>query len=546
MENMHEYLIIEGTVLKGIVKGSNPVSVVIPKGITEIGESAFDGCPALESIAIPASVTKIEPCTFYDWAFGGCRNFRTVQYEGTLEQWCEMENDWSLMKNAEHVFLSDGTDIKALTELVIPEGVAKIESCAFRECKSLISITIPESVTEIAGSFEGCINIKTVKCGHTLAQWCEMKKGGYLMEYAESVLLGDGTDIKKMTELVIPEGVAKIGDWALEECAALTSVVIPESVTEISQWAFSECKNLKTVQYGGTLAQWCEMKQSNDLMQSAERVFLCDGTDIKDLTELVVPEGVAKIGRYAFSECVRLTSVVIHESVTEIGSWAFEGCKNLNTVQYGGTLAQWCAMENDWCLMQNTEHMFLSDGTDIKALTKLVIPAGVAKIGENAFKCCAALETVTIPEGVTEIGRKAFENCTALKSVTIPKSVTKIYAQAFRGCTALTNVTAPENVTVIGYRAFGNCTALESVTIPKSVTQIGGIMPGDSESPESGLSTLTRILENTKESGYLSFEECPKLKDVYYNGTKEQWRELMKHGSFESTVTVHCSDGDIV
>ena len=136
----------------------------------------------------------------------------------------------------------------------------------------------------------------------------------------------------------------------------------------------------------------------------------------------------------------------------------------------------------------------------------VTIPEGVAKIGEDAFRCCKSLTSVTIPAGITVIGSETFAGCTSLRSVTIPESVTEIDETVFTGCEKLTellvgkgnsvyrdidgilfkgdvliccpegkegDVTIPKDVTRIEDRAFCKCKKLTSVTIPEGVTSIG-------------------------------------------------------------------------
>ena len=107
----------------------------------------------------------------------------------------------------------------------------------------------------------------------------------------------------------------------------------------------------------------------------------------------------------------------------------------------------------------------------------------------------------------------AFAYCDSLTSVTIPDSVTTIGEWAFADCDSLTSVTIPDSVTSIGYSAFEYCTSLTSVTIPDSVTSIG----------------------------YSAFRFCYSLTDVYYSGTKEQWKKISIDGYNEclTNATIH-------
>ena len=106
------------------------------------------------------------------------------------------------------------------------------------------------------------------------------------------------------------------------------------------------------------------------------------------------------------------------------------------------------------------------------ASADVVIPDGVAEIGESCFKD-SKIKSVSIPNSVTSIGRCAFHNCTSLTSVTIPDSVTSIGYEAFSWCSSLDSVTIGDGVTSIAKGTFSRCTSLTSVTIPDSVTSIG-------------------------------------------------------------------------
>ena len=129
-----------------------------------------------------------------------------------------------------------------------------------------------------------------------------------------------------------------------------------------------------------------------------------------------------------------ITSVVLPDGLTSIGNCAFYGCS---------------------------------------ALTSIDIPAGVTGIGNSAFNGCTALTSVTIPTSVTSIGVAAFASCKALTSIEIPSGVTAIADNTFNSCLALNSIDIPSSVTSIGVAAFMNCQNLESITIPENVTEIG-------------------------------------------------------------------------
>ena len=142
-------------ILSRTFSGTSLTNVVIPEGVTYIG-IAFSRCEKLKSITIPKTVTAIA-----DMAFSECTNIENV-YISDIGAWCEMGFGWdastplyyggSLYLNGELV-----------TDLVIPEGVTKIEDHAFAWCKDLHSVTIPSSVTGIGkGAFKFCQNLTSV------------------------------------------------------------------------------------------------------------------------------------------------------------------------------------------------------------------------------------------------------------------------------------------------------------------------------------------------------------------------------------------------
>ena len=79
---------------------------------------------------------------------------------------------------------------------------------------------------------------------------------------------------------------------------------------------------------------------------------------------VVIPDGVTEIGYYAFDNCESLTSVVIPEGVTKIGVWAFRDCESLESVEFGGTVAQWKAIERgyNWNYNVPAETVKCTDG----------------------------------------------------------------------------------------------------------------------------------------------------------------------------------------
>ncbi len=133
----------------------------------------------------------------------------------------------------------------------------------------------------------------------------------------------------------------------------------------------------------------------------------------------------------------------------------------------------------------------------------------------------SSIKSVLIGNGVTCISASAFYNCPLLTTVSIPNSVTKIYGSAFSDCTSLTKVAIPDSVTSIANYAFYNCTGLTHVTIGDGVTSIGG-------AAFYGCTSLKQVVigKSVNSIGYNAFARSYSISDVYYCGTRAQWKSI--------------------
>ena len=128
-----------------------------------------------------------------------------------------------------------------LISVTIPNSVTSIGNYAFAACSGLTSVTIGNSVTSIGGqAFNSCSNLKKVIVSD-IAAWCGISFGNAYsnpLSYAQNLYSDENT---KKTDLIIPNSVTSIGDYAFAPCSGLTSVTIPNSVTSIGVSAFYGC-----------------------------------------------------------------------------------------------------------------------------------------------------------------------------------------------------------------------------------------------------------------------------------------------------------------
>ncbi|MBO5077889.1 MAG: leucine-rich repeat protein [Clostridia bacterium] len=241
-----------------------------------------------------------------------------------------------------------------------------------------------------------------------------------------------------------------------------------------------------------------------DYKESANYVGLkiekvADGYKVTKYTsssgQVVIPDGVTIIGKSAFEDCNKLKSITFGNNIVQIERYAFSHCSGLNTVNYNGSLEDWCKL-----LSESEDNIFgykYSLYIDGKLLTDVVIPDSIKTINNYTFNNCKSITSVKLPDSVTAIGNHAFSSCESLKSISMTDNIKTIGFQAFSECVSLKSVEIPNGISEIMLGTFYSCRSLESVTIPASVTQIR------SE----------------------AFRYC-NIKTVYYKGTYSQWRNI--------------------
>jgi len=317
-------------------------SITIGNGVTRISDYAFNKCDSLVSVSIPNNVTTIGKCAFIyckrltsvtigsgvksigDDAFNGCVKLTSVTFKSTYVSFdndvfvecpylttINVPNGASAAYQAEPqlggyiivegstgngliygdytyavtgnsvmiVKYNGGGGAASIPSKIDGKNVTAIGDMAFKECTTLTSITIPDSVTIIG-------------------MYAFYKSG--------------------ITSITIPSKVESIGDYAFGNCISLTKVTIDNSKTRIGEYAFYLCKNLNSVSLG------------NGITRIGKGAFsYC----IK-LSSIIIPKSVKSIEDYAFEGCVKLTSVKFLSSTPPLlgDKGVFGNCDILKTI----------------------------------------------------------------------------------------------------------------------------------------------------------------------------------------------------------------------
>ncbi len=365
-----------------------------------------------------------------------------------------------------------------LVNIVLPNTITSIGSCALRGCSSLESLTIPfvgsspTADTSALTVFGYIFGDSSYSGGVATSQYYskDSSKTYYIPSSLKEVKVTGGnikygafSNCSSLTSISISGSTKYIGSYAFRGCSSLESLTIPfvgssptattASASTVFGYIFGDTS------YKGGVAT----KQVYGIGYGDNKTYYIPSS----LKEVKVTGG--NMNSDAFYNCSSLTSIIIPDSVTTIPRSAFFNCSSL---------------------------------------TSFTIPNSVTLIGANAFNGCSSLTSIFIPDSVTRIYSAAFKRCSSLTSITIPDSVTTIEDYAFYECSSLTSITIPDGVKAIEIFTFAHCSSLASIIIPDSVTNFD----------------------------QYAIEDCPSKLAIYFQGDAAAWSNISISGNGDLTV----------
>lgn len=353
----------------------------------------------------------------YQWAFAYCRSLNSITLPNTITS---IDN---------YAFYS----CEQLTDISFPPQLTSIGSEAFYCCSTLTRIVIPRNLVSIGTSaFGHCAKVTSIEVENGNPKYDSRNNCNAIIETASNTI------VRGCENTVIPNTITTIGNYAFDGCYGLKTMVIPNSVISLGYSAFNGCIAM---------------------------------------TNVTIPNSVRSINSRAFSYCTSLTSITIPNTITIIETDLFYNCTSLATINLPNTIetigsgafynTAWYNNQPDGVVYVN-QIVYKYKG-NAPTGTSVTINDGTRSIIREAFTDCKGLREIIIPGSVREIGYRAFKGCTDLQNAVIGGSEgeqrMKIQDESFSGCTALSSVTIGNSVSYLDNEAFTGCNNLKTVNI---------------------------------------------------------------------------------
>ncbi|MBR6986061.1 MAG: leucine-rich repeat protein, partial [Ruminococcus sp.] len=572
--------------------------VILPETIEVIDSYAFKNCPGLSSFSLPSSVKEIRTASFAlcsslesiffsnrltsigDVAFSECTNLKSVVLPDSLTylgsyafENCDSFTSITIPGSIETLYGGVLRDCDNLKNVVISQGVKYINRGILTLCPKLESITLPN--TELYFSSEETYwtgseyapprvliyelfdsqNIKYTDGEYDGVYYSLGNKNYNTVPYSlKQIVITGGTTIPErcfqnfigLEQVVLPDTITEIKEFAFFNCQNITNIDIPESVLSIDNNAFyrtglstfsfpdsvkiisegvlGECKDLTTVSCASDITEIdsaafvnCAKLSSFDIPKSVKSIECEAFQSCKSLTKITVPQSVEYMGESAFSGCDNLRDAFFYTS--NLGEGILSNCHNLenlilNDFQYDihSLFGTYGDNEEDFYLTYDKNERVTGSSIHrfIPYSLKNISVMNGDEVPNRFFANLKSLKKVEISDNVKLINNEAFERCINIDNLDfLPNNLEKIGVGAFAGCTGISIINIPSNVKIIDSRAFDGCSSAKSISIPASVKKIG-------DAAFYGCSSLNKALipETVESLGSQLFYGCSNLKDV--------------------------------
>ncbi len=503
-------------------------SITIPETISYVGNSAFDNCNNIESMTapFPTDYAAGVPFSYYFSNSSIPSSLKHITISSINEQYLP-----------DYAFL----DCEHIEEIILPNGLLTIGAYTFKNCASLISLVIPDTVTSMGyGVLIGTNALENLTLpyagrspyryteGFNYLYYDSVYGGFYYPENLNTVTITKATAIptdafsnmSSIRYINLPDTLNYIDTRAFSNCLSLRDIVLPASITHIGSAAFSDCRRLYTITNLSDLnaRDYCpnalriftsEDQKDNYTIQTNNFNLLQGEDDAWYLIDYDNTNVHQELPRNVFynSEVVKyvvpsylfykanIQTVNISPDVTKIHAYAFDGCDNLTSITSDDTTS----------FEEICEYAFYNLSID-----SIEIPSSTKKIGAYAF-AYTDIDNILIPASTTTIDSYAFQGCSSLTSVMFEgdSQLSTIGEYAFAN-TSITGISIPSSLSNLGMSAFYYCTELKEISFP-SDSQLSTIC--DYVFYGTAISDLS-LPASIEHIGYCAFSSCNNLESV--------------------------------
>lgn len=364
-------------------KCSSLKTITLNDNLVKMGKGVFNNCDVIEELRIPYIGKSKAKATDWKYLFNNKTIIRKLYITG----------DAKLKKQA-------FKDCKGIIDVTLT-NINHVSDGLFAESRSLISVTLPDGMTEIGNNvFKNCTNLKEVI-------------GIDKLQY-----VGNSTFSScNYLNINMLSNIREYGDWAFSNCYNIISVDLTNT-TKLGKSVFFGCDNLNTVSLANSALkeiperafQFCESLESvdsfNNITKIGKQAF--NGTKLQSLN---ITGELKEIGKKAFYHCTELETIVLPDSLSKVGRSAFAECTSLKSVvspYIGRTRTSFIAGFDYVFGSSVIESITLTDTKEIRDCTlsgaekleSLFISANMQKISDKAFKDCSSLNRVFVPSGL--------------------------------------------------------------------------------------------------------------------------------------------------
>ena len=362
---------------------------------------------------------------------------------------------------------------------------------------------------------------------------------------------------KTLQEVILPQNLETVGEYAFDRCYDLKKVVFPETLRTLMYEAFSECPISDglilppKVTYIGVRA-FDYLEADEITLPDSLKDIDSEAFRYSKISKINFPDSLKTIGNYAFNNCQQLQQLTFNKGIQSIGNNAFSECFRLHTAtlksivppsifdnsfNYTKVFFVPQGTAKDYKEATYWSNKIIIDGDEPKKVTVTLTTAGT--LGEEILKQVDYVTDVNElvvsgplnEDDFYQIQQRAtnliaidmtgstievlpehfFSERSAILDIKLPATLKDIGNYAFYRCYGLTRITVPEGVTSIGEYTFSNCYSLKNIELPTSLTNIGSYALQNC----SSLKTVN-IPDNVTNISYAAIADCAILQEVKF------------------------------